>query len=762
MLPIVTAATTCLSVLFAGRCRLVSLSCLLFFSAGFLLAQETAPELVALADRYLTEGDENEAAKLYRKALDLDSGLIDAYIGLARVALEKEEWKDASDNAEKALDRDPEDTTAHYYYAISHRERARYRTIAQIIHWTKGVNHFEWVIERDSLFRDVLYQFALLRRYQEKFDQAIDLAETQVRLRPELDDARMGLFRIYKHYLHLTRPQKAYEWLRSHPSDYAFYYSGEALRMMGENERADSVFAAVLESKTLMPVQPVLLSRARVHYALGDSLQAQQFVDQAIASISSKFEADLVMEDFKYLLDDYELEAYREIETPEGFRSFFHGFWAKRDPLPASPVNVRLQEHYRRLRLAEKDYGFHGFRTWHNNPDRLGELDFTAAYELNREFNDRGLILIRHGEPDDRVTTIRGAENQNESWRYNSSPRLDFHFERVPDGQATNSWRLAPRPPLAGRDTWGGRYAFPIRSELEYYERMREIGDTSREHVLIGLQTERHTWPKDVEPYDFPFLISSFRGEDGLAEIEIHYAVPIDELADMVGDSLASLEIEFGYAVHDTAWQPVGQDLRAQLFDKGDRLPEDNVDFFRVSARPDSYHVALHSRLTGHPNYLGGYRQGYRVPDYDRPGVDMSDLLPADRIEPASGQNRFNRGGLYVLPAPDLSFSVREPFYVYFEVYDLATGSDGLTRFSLEYELRPRKGRGRFFGLFGRDDRPVLTLRTDQSGNNTSPVEHAAIDASKVDPGNYSLIVRVIDHVAGTEVERSRSVELTK
>ena len=65
--------------------------------------------------------------------------------------------------------------------------------------------------------------------------------------------------------------------------------------------------------------------------------------------------AAFVFEDVKYVVNDQELNAYRSLRTPEEYRAFFHAFWTRRDPTPARAHNVRLAEHYRRLRQAEQD-----------------------------------------------------------------------------------------------------------------------------------------------------------------------------------------------------------------------------------------------------------------------------------------------------------------------------------------------------------------------------------------------------------------------
>jgi tetratricopeptide (TPR) repeat protein len=737
---------------------LLVLVLLLAFSDRPARSQEadgTAQALVERGDRLLEEDDPREASKQFRKALDRNKSYVPALIGLARAALAREEWQEASDWSGEALELDENSFDAHYYYAISHRERAKYRTITQFIHWTKSKNHFEWIVERDSTYRSVLYHYALMERYRENFEKAFDLMEAQIRLRPELDEAQYGVFKVYQHYLHRTSLRKALERLSASTSPYAKYFRGEALRRLGRLEEADAVFTELLDSPIPFPPQPVLLSRARVQYVGHDSLSGQLFVEEAIERISNKLEADLVLDDFKYLMSDQELERYRSLSSPEEYRGFFKAFWSQRDPMPASRVNLRLQEHYRRLAVAEKDHGFFGFRTWHNSPDKLGELDFTEAYELNREFNDRGFMYVRHGEPNERVTAVAASLNQNESWRYYGNPPFDLHFERVPDGLATNSWRLTPLPPLDGRIEWGGSYALPVRSELDAVVKYREIAEASRKHVMTGLTSERFVWPEQIEPVEIPHLAATFREPDGTTRLEIHYALPPEILS---GDPDEPLTVEVGYAVHDLDWGEVNSEVNERRIDR----PAGENDYFTVHVAPDSYHVAIHQQVVDRPGPIGVARFDHRVPDMTQAGLNASELLPARLIRPATAPDRFNRGELYVQPEPGAVYTVGEPIFVYFEVYDLAMDDSGRTSYALEYTLRPERGRKRLFGLLGRGDRAAVTLRAEQSGDDTSPVEYAALDAAAAAPGLYTLTVRVEDLLSGAKIERSRVIELKK
>jgi hypothetical protein len=81
-----------------------------------------------------------------------------------------------------------------------------------------------------------------------------------------------------------------------------------------------------------------------------------------------------------------------------------------------------------RFLFAGKNYECYEFRSWSNNPDKLHSLRFPKSFTLNREFNDKGLIYIRHGEPDDTA----------------GPPRRDGHHLHL--GQAAADPGVSPHP----------------------------------------------------------------------------------------------------------------------------------------------------------------------------------------------------------------------------------------------------------------------------------------------------------------------------
>ena len=108
--------------------------------------------------------------------------------------------------------------------------------------------------------------------------------------------------------------------------------------------------------------------------------------------------------------------------------TYLRRFWGERDRMELRGDGERLREHYRRLFYARKNF----YLTSLNR-----HYDIVERYRSgSRDFDDRGVIYIRHGEPTSRATYAAPSLEPNESWRY-ARPEGDliFHFMAREDVQ---------------------------------------------------------------------------------------------------------------------------------------------------------------------------------------------------------------------------------------------------------------------------------------------------------------------------------------
>jgi len=84
------------------------------------------------------------------------------------------------------------------------------------------------------------------------------------------------------------------------------------------------------------------------------------------------------VEQLRYIAQPTEYEYIRDAGDEEEMRKRFLDFWSKRDPDPATSRNELMEEYYRRVEFANKNFGHYleGWRT------------------------DRGMVYVRFGSPD--------------------------------------------------------------------------------------------------------------------------------------------------------------------------------------------------------------------------------------------------------------------------------------------------------------------------------------------------------------------------
>ena len=465
--------------------------------------------------------------------------------------VDESSWEKTISQMNKRLKKAPDDVDALLLRAIAHREMGiRRALLLRKIDWQKSTADFEEIIARDSTFSDALFQYGLLQQYKRNFDGAITLMTRQQELNGHEGYIEAALFRLHRYFIADKSPAVANDWFEAQPSYYSEYFKGEILRKKGEHKAANTLFSELLAANIDMPVQPVLLSLARINYASGESEKAQDFIYQAIDSIKNEVDARLFFEDVKYILTDDEVVTFKALTEAEEFRAFFKNLLAKRNPTRADDVDVRLEIHYNRLLKAESMYTQYAqreaFRVIKSTESyQTADRDFPDAYWLNGELGDRGLIYVRHGEPDDTASSVSDDTPFIESWRY-FNPELVFHFEGH-----SGLGVLIPALPidldvLEAREVWGGPYALLSQtlrrrtvnagtslarsSDLDIISYNNEIFDKSLKDVTEGLSTDRFVWPNEFAHIDISYMVSSFRGDNNKTVIDVHYALPLGEI----------------------------------------------------------------------------------------------------------------------------------------------------------------------------------------------------------------------------------------
>ncbi len=648
----------------------------------------------------------------------------------ARRAVSAHDYAHAVTLLDAYLETDSDHPEARYLRGIAFRELGRLPTLETRLkrYLYKGTLDFEHVLARDSTYQDVLYQYALLKWYTNDLPTAIQLGEAQLRHRPDLEYVLPGVLLLYWRFIVQTPPEEARLWLRAQDDYLTPVFIGKAYERQSFFDAAEQVYVEFIKREASgdgMAHVPALLALARLDFARNRPEAGTDGVLAAAAEIRSRTDALVLFDEIKTIATPAEVAEFGRIDRIADYRSFFQVFWTSRDPMPAAPFNARMAEHYRRLREAERHYLFNGFRSWHKSPFTYDASYFPETYALSHDFNDRGAIFIRHGEPDDYT------HGESNTWLYHDS-MLVFHFAPTCFGGVCGvTEHFVPRPQ-------GETFAAGIIGADLF-----EMEQRALESLAQGLSSDRHTWPSDTRYWEVPYVVAAFRGLDNHALVEVYYGVPLQETARVRGSD--SITVETGFVVHTDKWQRIGYVRERRNYLRGD---DGYVDRFQIDLEPAPYHLGLHARVINGV-HLAAHRFEYQPRRFGGYGLKVSDTLLADSVDALPDAKVREDVLVHVNPASTFGSSM----YVYFEVYDLQLAPDGQTRYRVSYRLVPER----------EGEEASITLQTDdQRGLNVSPIEYVAIDLTDVPAGDYTLEVTVTDQESGAEVSASRSLSVDR
>jgi GWxTD domain-containing protein len=161
-----------------------------------------------------------------------------------------------------------------------------------------------------------------------------------------------------------------------------------------------------------------LLELARTRLALGRADGDAPYYEGASApddEATDGYRADLAL-----LIGDAGLSEFDQLRGAAR-AGYLRRFWTDRDHLDLRPEGERLREHYRRLVFAWTHFPLTISRRYYGRRD--------AYHSGNHEIDDRGIIYIRHGNPDRRLRPFVFGAMPNESWQYvRAEGDLLFHF----------------------------------------------------------------------------------------------------------------------------------------------------------------------------------------------------------------------------------------------------------------------------------------------------------------------------------------------
>jgi GWxTD domain-containing protein len=427
-------------------------------------------------------------------------------------------------------------------------------------------------------------------------------------------------------------------------------------------------------------------------------------------------------------------------------------FWAGRDAASGRASGERLGEHYRRL-----FYAWHQFRL--TSPRRQYTLE---PYRSDQGLlDDRGVIYIRQGEPDERARYLSPDVEPNESWLYRRPDgNLIFHFVARGDVQdfkliesladvygfgAGVSWQARDGlPPGAAalfesRGNLDPRYRRLATSATALQTELTNERRRGRRAIQLGTTTDGFPLRFD-QPLHSRTQVYVVGGSEETAQLLFVFAVPGAQLAPRtLGDkTVYPLELRLVQRAGDAP--PSFLDT-TRLFLTAQPVSGDQylTGYLEVPIEPGLRTLrAVVMDPDGSAGDIGTV-DSVLVPDFSAEGLVVSDLVLGDLT---SGL-RWVAAGDTVHLSPLGSYVQGSSLELYYELHGLPVG----TPYRARIEVRGRRGTSifaRIGRLFG-GGRPPVAFSFDGRTTARPTRAHQTVNLAPLGPGEYTLTLTVED-----------------
>jgi GWxTD domain-containing protein len=535
---------------------------------------------------------------------------------------------------------------------------------------------------------------------------------------------------------------------------------GRVEREMGEGDSALVAFAAYLDVGGDRGVG--LLERARTLYFVRRTEEAYAtYFDGATAPLSDETRAEY-RADLLWILTPDERTAFDAVPAAD-VRAWLERFWAERDAQDVRVAGERLAEHYRRYYYAWRHFRLVSrHRRYTNEP-------FRSDQEL---LDDRGVIYLRHGEPDNRARFVSPQVEPNESWLYLwSGDRRIFHFvargdvqdyklvESLSDvlGDDAIAWQAAGRlPPLASELYDSRAHLDPAYRTLAQNTTVQGTGLASerragRQAIEAGTTSDGYPLHFDA-PLQSTVQLYAVGGPEGIPRALLVFAIPGSRLVGQAGAGGTRYPIELRVSRRGPGGSAVWLDT-VRVFRVDAPLTGDQIlgGFVEFPVPPDTH--ALRVAMLELGGVAGDVLDvtGFVVPDFRANDLVLSDLVLGDRV-----------GGLQWIVSEDTvrlnargAYAEGAEAELYYELHGLTAG----TPYRARIEVRGQGG-GSIFARIGRlfGGGPPVALGFEGIVTNTPHRAQQTVNLAPLRPGNYVLTLSI--EIPGREARARREVPL--
>jgi GWxTD domain-containing protein len=450
---------------------------------------------------------------------------------------------------------------------------------------------------------------------------------------------------------------------------------------------------------------------------------------------------------------------------------YLRRFWGERDLTELRTEGERLREHYRRLFYARKN-----FQLTANNR----HYDIVERYRSgSRDFDDRGIIYIRHGEPSSRASYAAPGLEANESWRYTRTDGdLIFHFiarEDVQDFKLVESLfdvlgfsdavRLQDQPNRTTDNAMAEQLMLSREQLSPIYRRLQAAGRGSagryqsqerragQESIALGTTTDSYElrFPNELKATSEVLAV----GRDSTGhQVQIAYAIAGSSLEPVTVTRGFLYSVRLRFVATDAVGRVVSSLDTTRHFVAPERVPPKEHLVGRVGTTVPAgslqYRLAIQQ---GDETGMTLPRDTVRVGPTTASVLSLSDLVLGAR----SANLGWRRTPTdTVLFNPLRTYKRGEEMQLYYEIEGLRPAP-----YTVELAVRKKGGGGGIFRKIFGGGGAAIKLKFEQQATTPTVSTHRSLKLDRLKPGTYVLQLLVVD-AAGRKDYRTREFQVVE
>ncbi len=460
---------------------------------------------------------------------------------------------------------------------------------------------------------------------------------------------------------------------------------------------------------------------------------------KALTMMSPDERKDFTLNSVKFLLEPL-FDDVMEKMNDEELENFIELYWKVSEPLYLTEYNERLLEHYSRVAYSNLHFSVPKMRIvgWRSN---------------------RGEVVLRYGEPLNRIRMRPQMGDKTVAMKTDVWNFKDFTLGFTDMAQSGNFVFSAP---AAEKDKIASQFRGDTQTHMENLRR-----------GFFTFYDPKFEGPK----FDVPYNIVQLKNVDlrNHADILVSYALEAED--SMLAANSYNIDHDVGIFFFNKNYEELEKKKkRIEKFDAvNDLLFTPNkkllVNSIAIPMRTDSGFVAFEiKRRTD--NGTSANRSKIKIKKFSNSRLDISDLVLASRVEfEKFSDHIINRRNVFIKPNPTNQFDKNHQPYLYYEIYNLAADSQGMTNFEQKIIVSEYKDEEGFsiesafksvLNVIGMGkEEGKISLTSNYKTPEKDPQIYFQLDLSKYPTGKYLVVVSVKDNLTGNVIEIKAVVDWT-